>query len=252
MGIKEGQYFSFSMLEERVIKKAVEEINKKTDILIEYDVERLGRSVESLIFRMKLKKGRLNLFPDNTEITKKLQALGVHDWQIKKLLKNHTEQYLLLNIAVIEKRLQEGKKIDDIPAYLMKAFQNNYQPKETEYTKIKKEKKAVKQHEREEIEKIELERIALKWRYEEERNMEFTRLEKQLTKEETKTLKTEFENEIKQKEFLGTKYAAKWFDHFLIQTQRRKFLIEKLLPIELHTFENYQASKLQVEQSTIS
>jgi len=41
MGIKEGQYSIFTMLKKRVLDKAVDEINNKTDLQVEYEVERL-------------------------------------------------------------------------------------------------------------------------------------------------------------------------------------------------------------------
>lgn len=40
MGIKDGQYKIFTMLKKRVVDKAIEEINEKTDIEVSIDLER--------------------------------------------------------------------------------------------------------------------------------------------------------------------------------------------------------------------
>jgi len=53
MGIKENQYSIFTMLRKRVLDKAIDEINEKTDIFVSYDLERAGRKVISILLRMK-------------------------------------------------------------------------------------------------------------------------------------------------------------------------------------------------------
>ncbi|MEL6944697.1 MAG: replication initiation protein [Bacteroidota bacterium] len=50
MGVKEGQYVVFTMFKKRVLDRAVEEINEKTDVTIQYKLERIGRKVVAVIF----------------------------------------------------------------------------------------------------------------------------------------------------------------------------------------------------------
>ena len=73
MGIKEGQYKSFSMLIERVIEVAIKEINEKTDLVIGYEVERFGRRPQTIGFRMQPQKTGILLSPDKKEIASKLE-----------------------------------------------------------------------------------------------------------------------------------------------------------------------------------
>jgi len=56
MGIEEGQYPSFTMLRKRVLDVAVNEINDKSDILVSYDLERSGRKITAVVFKMERKK----------------------------------------------------------------------------------------------------------------------------------------------------------------------------------------------------
>lgn len=140
MGIQDGQYKSFAMLTERVIEKAQGQINERTDLEFEYQVDRIGRRPQSLLFTMELKKKGILVNPNADAVAKKLAAFGIQNHQIDTLLKTHDLQYLLANIAIVEKRLSDGKQIKNVPAYLMAAFENDYRPLETEYTKAQKAK----------------------------------------------------------------------------------------------------------------
>ncbi len=73
MGIKERQYSIFSMLRKRVLDRAVEEINEKTDILISYDLERVGRKIVTIVLMVNAKnKAQLSHHAPHT-IEKKLK-----------------------------------------------------------------------------------------------------------------------------------------------------------------------------------
>lgn len=63
MGIKDNQYKIFTMLEKRVLKVGIDELNEKTDLEIQYSLERKGRKVEAIKLRMKYKdSGKLAAF----------------------------------------------------------------------------------------------------------------------------------------------------------------------------------------------
>lgn len=171
MGLEE-QYQSFSMLQERVIKVALEEINNKTDLETSYEVKRVGRSPSSLNFYMKKKQGKLGYKPDSDKIKGKLATMGISEKKTQKLLDNHDEQYLRANIRVVEEQAQKGK-ISNITAYLLKAFEDDYRTPETEYSKQQKlldeeknELQEQKAREKASLEKLEQE-------FQEERNMAY-------------------------------------------------------------------------------
>ncbi len=70
---------------------------------------------------------------------------------IQTLLKERDEQYLLANIAIVEEQMKTGK-VSNPTGYLLKAFQNDYRPVETEYAKqqqVALENKKTEQKEKE-------------------------------------------------------------------------------------------------------
>lgn len=109
MGVQEGQYLYFTMLRKRVLDKSVDEINRKTDIFVEYDLETEGRKFTSIIFNMQVKENSSLKFDSNQEIIEKLQALGLKMKQAEELLEKHDEQYLWANIAIVEEQFSKGK-----------------------------------------------------------------------------------------------------------------------------------------------
>ena len=58
MGVKEGQYKVFTMFKKRVLDVAVDRINQKTDLYVEYWIERQGRKVSKSIMVAVLFKSR--------------------------------------------------------------------------------------------------------------------------------------------------------------------------------------------------
>ena len=67
LGIENGEYPAFSILNRAVIKPAVKEINKETDYLVEVEQKRSGRRIAELKFRItKVKEFPVqeSLFPD--------------------------------------------------------------------------------------------------------------------------------------------------------------------------------------------
>lgn len=52
IGLKSGQYKIFTMLRERVIDVAVKEINQKTDLKVRYTLEKQGRKIVAICFKI--------------------------------------------------------------------------------------------------------------------------------------------------------------------------------------------------------
>lgn len=136
VGVEEGQYKIFTMLKKRIIDVAVAEINTKTDLKVVYDLENEGRKIVAIVFRV---SGLLKHESDekiNQEIMQRLHAMGIRESTAKELLEKHDEDYILANISYVEEELASGKEIRNVPAYLMKAFEVDFRPVETEHEKI--------------------------------------------------------------------------------------------------------------------
>ena len=74
----------------------------------------------------------------------KLNAMGIKETTASELLKKHDEDYVLANIRVIEEEFKNGKEIRNVSAYLMKAFEVDFRPTETEFDKVQNQKKQKK------------------------------------------------------------------------------------------------------------
>jgi len=101
-GLEEGQYKIFTMLKKRVIDVAVDEINKKTDLRVSYDLIKEGRKITAICFGVDAPSFQEEQDKNTTEILSKLKTYGVKGKQAKKLLENHDEDYIFANIRVVE------------------------------------------------------------------------------------------------------------------------------------------------------
>lgn len=190
------------MLHNRVIIKSQTEINEKTDLKIDHKIDRIGKKATSILFTMSLQKNGLLVMPDAGAITDQLSAVGLQDHQIEQVLKSHDLQYVQENFEIIQQRLSDGKQIDNLPAYLMAAFEKDYRPKETEHTVIQKKRAKAKKTIQEKKQKESSALVNLKQQFEEERKSEFELIKSELSESKLQELKGEFEVEISKKEFL--------------------------------------------------
>jgi plasmid replication initiation protein len=93
------------MLKKRIIDTAVDEINEKTDLKVQYDLENEGRKISAIVFKV---SGTPKYESDqqiNEEILHKLNSMGIRDAIAKELLEKHDEDYILANIRVVEEEL---------------------------------------------------------------------------------------------------------------------------------------------------
>ena len=117
-------------------------------------------------------------------------------------MKKHDVDYLMANIAVVEERLKKGKQIDDVRAYLAKAFIVNIIPGEPKEEKLPLAQKAGE-------DRKELELAVLKANYTQERKAELEKLMNGFSKKELIELKEEFEEKILATNFHADIYKSK-------------------------------------------
>jgi hypothetical protein len=122
--------------------------------------------------------------------------MGISASKAKELIGKHDEDYILANIRVIEEELKNGKEIRNVPAYLMKAFEVDFRPVETEFDKIqhkKKEGKALAEKQAGEWESL---RNELLKQFDRQKTQAVADVLDKLDDTETATLKSEFLLEI--------------------------------------------------------
>lgn len=122
--------------------------------------------------------------------------MGISASKAKELIGKHDEDYILANIRVIEDELKNGKEIRNVPAYLMKAFEVDFRPVETEFDKIqhkKKESKALAEKQAGEWETLKNELLK---QFDRKKTQAVADVLDILDDDETATLKSEFLLEI--------------------------------------------------------
>lgn len=245
MGIQPHQYKVITMLKKKVIDVGLNEVNKETTLRAEYKFVKTGNKITGITFFVKNIVKAIDPEHINKQIYTKMKYYGFKDIEIKKLLKERDEDYLMSNIAVVETYLEKGMDIKNVRAYMKTAFKDDYRQHLSLYEQEQQEKEGQQQAEEKQTKKEELTLAILKGEFNQIRKVALEKAKSELTEKQLLQLKAEFEKEMEQKEFLKEQYLKKGFEHFLIQTQRKNFLTERLLPSDLHNFENYRLRPLE-------
>lgn len=131
MGIENGLYKIFRDLNNRVIKKAVEEVNQHTLMTVEPEFKKLNRQVVSLRFLIKQKKEQktiLDYDASNDLIDKLKQKFGFSSKQVDEVLKQFDKLYIeeKINLITSSEPYKNGV-IRNLSKYLMAALKDDYQ-----------------------------------------------------------------------------------------------------------------------------
>jgi len=154
MGVKENQYRNFNNFREKVIDKAINEINKssKIDFTVEYELKKTGKKYSYIIFIIKKKaqfeieRLRLENKKENakTEILLALIPEEFRSKSIKSILIDAIEQYKISYIEEQIKYINRQSNIKNYGAYLKLALLEDYAGYE--------EKKEIKERYKDKIE----------------------------------------------------------------------------------------------------
>lgn len=149
MGVSNGKYLIFRDFKKRIIDKAVDEINKLSDIEVKPQMSRVGREVVGIYFEIALKNENQELCLDNKECNnsdsdkagldcsddykreiiriKLKNTYCIDDLMIKKILKQY-------DLVVIEKQINQIEKtksfvdgkISNLAGFLIDALKKDY------------------------------------------------------------------------------------------------------------------------------
>lgn len=139
LGIAENEYSRFSNFESRVLKTTKDEINKFTDLIIDYEKIKTGRRITSLLFTIKSKNQDkkvyidfLNEFYDVKEMKIKMglknenfnpkQIMAIYEKAVEKAGNDDIDffEYIRLNYIHIKDKARNKY------SYLLKAIDNDY------------------------------------------------------------------------------------------------------------------------------
>lgn len=242
MGIQPHQYKKVAMLKKRVVEVAINEINAKTDIVVSYNFQRTGRTISDIHFTIRSKNQALSLDEQQQAIRKKLEGFGLQNEQIEALLKRHDEEYLWANIAIVEEQYHKGK-IKNVTAYLLKGFEVDYRPTETDLEKAQQEAETKRQQAQEQAAKEAEAKDVAKLQFFAERRQLVEAHLAQLPKEEAEQLKQDFIASKSANHLYEKMIQSKGLSHPMIEAQRHQHIAEQFLEDRYKGFEAYWESR---------
>jgi plasmid replication initiation protein len=252
LGLKKNEYKDFKILNRDIIKKALKEINAKSDLFVTSKYQRKGRKIEAIKFFIKKNpKNAIDITTFEYKSTKTLPEqtlLPIEEFQIDnqdllqilvsefgisnnkaiKILKSKDEFYIKEVLETVRKQIEKGK-IKDISAFTVSALDEDYRSKEPD----KKQLKTVNTKKKDR--KNEIEKLLAK--LDNEVNVQRSEQSKQeldkLTENELKKLKKQFGQLAEQGEygdFVRDNYKKRGLNGSGVKVQFSLFVLEKLLP----------------------
>jgi plasmid replication initiation protein len=133
MGVEEHKYKVFRDFKNRVLDKAVEEVNKYSPIQVDAQLKKQNRKVTAIQFLIKLNHSQANQQISaissviNEESLK--QGFGLSKKQAQRLMTQYDPTYIQGKIKLIETSPSYlNGKIKHLANYLLKALEEDYQP----------------------------------------------------------------------------------------------------------------------------
>lgn len=126
-----GSYKQFKFFNLHVIKPAIEEINRITDILIEVVYLKEGRSYSAMYFNIQKKPQYLlssKLQDEKLLAEEALIECGVSETTAFKLVREFDFERIMGNIEYTKMQFEAGK-VKSVSGYVVEAIKNNYKPK---------------------------------------------------------------------------------------------------------------------------
>lgn len=133
MGVEGSAYYeSFKHLNAKIIKPAVAEVNKTSNILLEPEFKKMGRQVAEIRFLIKENPQLAMLDIDDGgavrqgAVYKRLLTVGVSDRLARQWIAEHGEDYVSEKLSYLDGR----KGVDSPVRYLSAALRDNYREKD--------------------------------------------------------------------------------------------------------------------------
>lgn len=247
LGINEHEYRQFKDLNKWVIKPAIKQVSKNSDILLEVEYRKEKRRIVALKFKVQkniellmyapirkdvASKSQVSLEADKTNkpaeistaVVSRLQEFGLSKTKALAAVQQQGEIYVTENLNVVEKDYQAGK-VKDLPRYTAAALRDDYRPRKSPHeaaqTSRKQAIKARSVQSRQKDAGLE----ALK------KEFEYYRLEQAingLSKSAIEDLQQRFLKHYESNRFFQ-RWIKKGFDHRVVQSLFRTFAAAELL-----------------------
>ena len=257
MGVENDKYCQeYKRLNDFVIKKAVKEVNEKSDIFVAIDVKKEARKVVALKFHIAPtprsnnlltrlikapKQGELSFKPEDEEkkelYERMTRAFTLSDRQAQEILSTmHDFEEVKEILDMVERRIKRNE-IMNIGAYTYKALKDQYQPRKS-IIAIEREQEAEARVNEEKRKAKEKEIInGLTEEYEGYKIKTTKEYVSGLSKEDQEVIKKKFEESLD--DFLKNKYRESGLESPIISASYIKFLSTKYLKNEMLDFHSF-------------
>lgn len=147
LGVRKNVYYSeFRRFNNKIIKKAVAEVNENADIRIEPEYRREARRVEEIRFLI-TDNQQPSLFRNNP-LFERLVEFGVTERQAREALKKHEPGYVRDNLDIVEGMLEAGMIRTSLAATIVDALKRDYRRKAAPKEKVYADRKATNEAEK--------------------------------------------------------------------------------------------------------
>lgn len=255
-------YKHYASFKRRIILQAQKDLNRHTDLSFDFEEIKTGRKIARIRFvirgnRAATKTTRLREAPPGeaepplleTALSRRLvEEFGFKERQAAEVLVKYPEVYIEENLAIVFKRLQEGK-VKEVTPYTLKALEEDFRKKETPAERARREKREVARLERQQEQEAEVERDLLRSQFEHGRDDLITQL---YARHSMKELITDFPSYLSHENKFALDFAkrevvkqgaafelSEHLKHALIEPIFKQFLAERYLEPHYHTFESW-------------
>jgi plasmid replication initiation protein len=128
LGIPDKKYKQFKIFNNAVIKKAVDEINAKTDLVVTIEYKRANRIVTSVKFYVKLKhhpEEAKGLSSSNALKKRLITTYGIKPDKAAELVKSYSPSHIAENLAIVDEDHKNGK-VKGLAGYTINAILEDY------------------------------------------------------------------------------------------------------------------------------
>ena len=259
LGLSNDEYTLFKDLNKWVIKKAIKEINEVSDLYVDLKngikQRKDGRKIGALKFHIKRNPNNTIDFSDfdnlalpdkpilpdsefkidNQPLFETLTAdFGISNNKALEILKTKDEFYIQEVLNTVREEIDAGK-VKNIPAFTVKALEDDYRRKKNKTDLEKEEKQEIKKQEQEKVRQEQEIINRLKAGFDKQREAEIKKLLQKMSDDEKVLLIIE-----KGSSFVRKSYHKKGLESESVQSFLRKYTADNRLSEEEHIrFEVY-------------
>lgn len=252
LGVAENAYVNdFKSFNRDVIKTSIATVNEVGNILLKSEFQRENRKVVAVQFIITEKfvalPSDLTSSDADPVIVSMLREYGLSEKSAKTEASMHSEEYIKSVLRYVDSKVAVNK-VDDIPAYTVKALKEGWMMNETKFSKAKREKETFEKETR--VYEREMQKI--KEAFSEFRKSRIAQIREDLSSEMTESLDREFVSTLLPHELdtlkrsgLGSAIIQSRFNHFIAG----KYLT-KPEEIDLEAFVKY--SKFEMPKQPVA